>query len=167
MGDFKYKEFSKRRRPHYNPPDGTLFLTFRLAGSIPKAEVRHYRARLHYLQDQLKRVQSLCGDELATGMIEWRAKIEAMNREWFVKTENILHRAQDGPLWLSQPEVADKVAENLRRLDGDAIRLDAYSIIPIIYTRSSSLCSPSKSFRMHLIMRLKPTVLQIIPRFRR
>jgi len=129
VGNLDYKEFTRRRRPHYNPPDGTLFLTFRLAGSIPKPQVRHYRARLHYFQDQLRRVERLCGVQPSSELIDWRNKIEKLNREWFIKTEDILHRAQYGPVWLSEPSVAEKVAENLRRLDDDAYRLDAYSIM--------------------------------------
>ena len=129
MGNLDYKEFSRRRRPHYNPLDGTLFLTFRLAGSIPKSEVRYYRAKLRWLQDHLRRIQKQCGLEPSTSLIELKEKIEMHNRDWFRKTEEILHRADHGPVWLSEPAVADKVAENLKRLDGEAYRLDAYSIM--------------------------------------
>jgi putative transposase len=129
VGNLDYKEFTKRRRPHYNPPDGTLFLTFRLAGSIPKAQVRFYRAKRSWLQDQLRRIQKQCGDGASAQLTELRDKIETLNRDWFLKTEDILHLAEHGPVWLKQPSVADKVAENLRRLDGDVYRLDAYSIM--------------------------------------
>lgn len=54
---------------------------------------------------------------------------EELYREWFLKTEEILHRTAYGPTWLKDERVADKVAENLRRLDGDKISLDAYSIM--------------------------------------
>ena len=52
-----------------------------------------------------------------------------MNREWFLKTEEILHRADLGPTWLGDERLADKVAENLHRLDGDAYRLDAFTVM--------------------------------------
>jgi REP element-mobilizing transposase RayT len=130
VGNLDYKEFSRRRRPHYNPSEGTLFLTFRLAGSIPKSEVRHYRAKLHWLQDHLRRIQKQCDLETAPPLlIEQKERIEKHNRDWFIKTEAILHRADHGPVWLSEPAVAEKVAENLKRLDGEAYRLDAYSIM--------------------------------------
>jgi REP element-mobilizing transposase RayT len=68
-----------------------------------------------------------CGT--STELIEQREKIEKLNRDWFTKTEEILHRADHGPVWLSEPAVAEKVAENLKRLDGEAYRLEAYSIM--------------------------------------
>jgi len=44
MGQFGYQQFAKRHRPHLHPPNAILFVTYRLAGSIPKATVRHYKA---------------------------------------------------------------------------------------------------------------------------
>ena len=129
MGRLDYKAVARRRRPHLNPPDGTLFLTFRLSGSIPKSVGRAYKAKLHWMKDQLQRVQLLARDNPSEDVLSWRAKLEALNREWFLKTEEILHKANHGPTWMTNPEVADKVAENLKRLDGSAYRLDAYSIM--------------------------------------
>jgi REP element-mobilizing transposase RayT len=40
-----------------------------------------------------------------------------------------LHRAEHGPKWIADPSVAEKIAENLHRLDGDAYRLDSFSIM--------------------------------------
>ena len=37
-----YKQFYERHLPHIHPPDATFFITFRLAGSIPKAIIREY-----------------------------------------------------------------------------------------------------------------------------
>jgi len=45
MGNFAYKQFSERHRPHIHPPGSVLFVTYRLAGSIPKSTVREYRAK--------------------------------------------------------------------------------------------------------------------------
>ena len=52
------------------------------------------------------------------------------SREWFRKFEEILHAAKTGPMWLQHERVAEKVAENLHKLDGNDYRLDAYSIMP-------------------------------------
>lgn len=129
MGNLDYKEFSRRRRPHFHPPDGTLFLTFRLAGSIPKSAIREYRAKMEWLGGHLRRVLLLSDSDPTEELMNWRRQVENLNREWFLKTEEILHRAHHGPVWLTEPSVADKVAENLQRLDGNAYRLDAYSIM--------------------------------------
>ena len=129
MGKLDYKEFTRRRRPHYNPPDGTIFTTFRLAGSIPKATVREYKTELEWHRKQLCRIQRLSDSKPSDEHLKWLEKIETLNRKWFIKTEDILHRAQDGPMWLADHAVAQKVADNLHRLDGELLRLDAYSIM--------------------------------------
>jgi putative transposase len=129
VGNLDYKQFSRRRRPHFNPPDGTLFVTFRLAGSIPKPIVREYKAKLQWHREQLRRVQLLCHGEPSSELEQWTQEVEALNRQWFMKTEEILHKANHGPTWLKEHAVADKVAENLHRFDGEAYRLDAYSVM--------------------------------------
>ncbi len=45
MGNLDYKQFAERHRHHIHPPGAILFVTYRLAGSIPKATVRAYKAK--------------------------------------------------------------------------------------------------------------------------
>jgi hypothetical protein len=45
MHNLDYKPFTERHRPHFHPPGAVLFVTYRLAGSIPKSTVREYKAR--------------------------------------------------------------------------------------------------------------------------
>ena len=129
MGNLDYKQFSERRRPHIQPLDGILFLTFRLAGSIPKSVVREYKARKEWLESQLRRVKAMAEVERTPELEKWLARIDRHNREWFLKCEEILHRANSGPTWMQDERVADRVAENLHRLDGEAYRLDAFSVM--------------------------------------
>jgi hypothetical protein len=56
MGNLDYKQFSERHRPHIHPPDSILFVTYRLAGSIPRATVRQYKAKKDWLVNQLARI---------------------------------------------------------------------------------------------------------------
>jgi len=106
VGNLDYKGFSKRHRPHIHPPDSIIFVTYRLAGSIPKAVVRTYKAKK-----------------------DWLAQVEEFNRAWFVKFEDVLHKAQTGPMWMKNEHVVDSVASSLQKLDSDAYRLDAYSVM--------------------------------------
>lgn len=124
-----YKELTARRRPHLQPLEATLFVTFRLANSIPKSIVRYYQAKHHWIRDQLRRVERMMVDEPSQATTDWLAQIEQLNREWFIRYEDILHRQQHGPTWMRDPGIADKVAENLHRLDENAYRLDAFSIM--------------------------------------
>ena len=122
--ELKYKSLTKRRRPHFQPLDATLFVTFRLANSIPKSTVRHYKAKRDWLRDQLRRC-----DEGSSEKTKWLDDIEKLYREWFIKSEEIMHRHLLGPTWLRDDGIAEKVAENLYRPDGDLYRLDAFSIM--------------------------------------
>jgi REP element-mobilizing transposase RayT len=57
------------------------------------------------------------------------AQLEQLNREWFLKCEDILHREAVGPMWMRDERVASNVVASLHRLDGDAYRLDAFSVM--------------------------------------
>ena len=129
MANLDYKQFAERHRPHIHPPGGILFVTYRLAGSIPKATVRDYKAKKDWFANELKRARNMAQRTETPELKEWLERIENFDREWFMKFEDILHKANVGPMWMRDERVADKVAENLRRLDGDAYRLDAYSVM--------------------------------------
>lgn len=124
-----YKELTVRKRPHWQPLEATLFVTFRLANTVPKSIVRYYKAKRDWNQDQLRRVEKMAIDDASPAKAVWLTQVEKLNREWFIKCEEILHREFVGPTWLRDARVADNVAENLHRLDGDAYRLDAFSVM--------------------------------------
>lgn len=129
MGRLNYHALTIRKRPHFQPLEGTLFVTFRLIDSIPKSTVRYYKAQRDWLKDQLRRVERVVTVEPSAERIGWLAQVEKLNREWFIKCEDILHRDAIGPTWMRDERVADKVAENLHRLDGEEYRLDAFSVM--------------------------------------
>src|SRR5262249_4843503 len=121
-----YKQYSERHRPHIHPPGATLFVTYRLAGSIPKAIVRQYLARKAWLADQLQRARNMSDARNAAGLKE---RFDRFDREWAIKLEAILHKAETGPMWMKNERVANAVAESIHGLDGDAYRLDCFSVM--------------------------------------
>lgn len=129
MGQFGYQQLAKRHRPHIQTPGATLFVTYRLAGSVPQSTVREYKAKKDWLCDQLRRAQEMAFNDEAPEVSLWLERVEKFNRHWFVKFEDILHKAKIGPMWMQDESVAAKVAESLSQLDGKAYRLDAYSIM--------------------------------------
>ena len=129
MTNLDYKQFAKRHRPHIHPPGGVLFVTYRLAASIPKSTVREYKARKGWLDNQLRRALTVVQDDKTPELTKWLERIEKFNRQWFLKFESILHQANHGPMWMRDERIAETVAENLRRLDAKAYRLDAYSVM--------------------------------------
>jgi putative transposase len=129
MGNLDYKQFSERHRPHIQPPDSILFVTYRLAGSIPGAMVRQYKAKKDWLVNQLTRINIEARESDSPKMKKWLEDAENFNRDWFIKFEDIMHKASAGPMWMKDERIADAVAQSLRKLDGDAYRLDAYSVM--------------------------------------
>ncbi len=129
MSNLDYKQFTERHRPHIQPPDSIIFVTYRLAGSIPKATVREYKARKVWLDDQGARIRSELRKNNSPEAKRWLEQVENFKREWFVKFEAIMHGANTGPMWMKDERVADVVAAGLQRLDANAYRLDAYSVM--------------------------------------
>lgn len=134
MANLAYKQFSRRHLPHVNPPSRTLFLTYRLAGSIPQPLLRQYKTKNEWLQKELLRIRkSAQYDKLqlvaSAEIRNWLEQIERFHREWFVKFEETLDQARNGPTWLKDDKVAAVVAKQLHELDGEAYKLDAYCVM--------------------------------------
>ncbi len=49
---YEYKQFYRRKLPHIHSPGSTLFVTFRLAGSIPKKVLQQWLAEKSLLARQ-------------------------------------------------------------------------------------------------------------------
>lgn len=129
MGNLDYKQFSERHRPHVHPPDSILFVTYRLAGSIPRATVRENKPKKKWLDGQLRLVSNEARKSDTPESKRWLEQVENFNRAWFVKFEDTLHKANNGPMWMKDERVAEAVAVSLQELDGDAYRLDAYCVM--------------------------------------
>ena len=129
MSQFEYKEFYRRNRPHIHPPGATLFVTFRLAGSIPKAVVKEYRAKKLWLEKETIRIKRRQTEKPSDTTKQKQKKLLEFQREWFGKFEDILHQAKYGKMWLGEPEVRRMVFDKLLEDDGVHYRLDAFSIM--------------------------------------
>ncbi len=129
MGNLDYKQFSERHRPHIHPPDSILFVTYRLAGSIPRATVREYKAKKEWLAGQLSIVSNEARKRDTPESKRWLEQVENFNRDWFVKFEDFMHKANNGPMWMKDERVAEAVAVSLQKLNGDAYRLDAHCVM--------------------------------------
>jgi putative transposase len=128
MRNLEYKQFTERHRPHFHPPGAILFVTYRLAGSVPQSTVREYKAKKEWLENQVRRARKTASAD-APELNRWLERLEQFSRDWFVKFEQILHQAKVGPMWMRDERIAEAVAESLRKFDGEAYRLDAYSVM--------------------------------------
>ncbi|NUM47634.1 MAG: transposase [Anaerolineales bacterium] len=107
--------------PHYQPPGATLFVTFRLAGSLP----------LHIIQE-LKEEAERVEVELAkiTDKQEQDRKRYDEQRRYFGKFDAFLDCALTGPTWHKDPFIAVQVKNSLHFLENQKYHLDSYTIMP-------------------------------------
>ena len=129
MGHLDYKPFTRRHRPHIHPIGSILFLTYRLAGTVPKETLRYYKSKGEWLRNEIARITAPSNDSNPHLVKEQLERLDEFERKWFVKFEDILHKSKFGPSWLKDERIAMTVAEGLHELDHDAYRLDAYSIM--------------------------------------
>ena len=133
MSHFDYKLFYHRNLPHIQPPGATLFVTFHLARSLPRAVLQQWKAEKYQLEAQRSRLlksQDVAHIEAPEGItFEQKQKYREWKRQWFRKFEQTLDNAQSGPLWLKDERIAKEVAESLHYRDGKVYRLDAYCIM--------------------------------------
>lgn len=117
MNQYNYKTYYRRNLPHIQPPGATFFITFNLAGSIPK----------HILQQYITEKRKLEAAEQITS--KQKQDIPEKKREWFRKFEETLDQANNGPVWLKNEQIVKLVAESLHHLNGKVYSLISYCIM--------------------------------------
>ncbi|WP_169239660.1 REP-associated tyrosine transposase [Candidatus Roseilinea sp. NK_OTU-006] len=113
--------FYRRNLPHIHPSHATFFITFRLAGSLPPEIIE--RLREEFQAEERRLQQTLSG----AALLSERYKIQ---KKFFGRYDAWLDQMAHGPTWLRQPEIAQLVADEIRRLDGAHYDLWAYCIMP-------------------------------------
>ncbi len=115
-----FKSFYRRNLPHVQPIEATLFVTFRLADSLPRSVLERMAEERRQLEAKLSRVE------------EQNPHSRSLNvaRRQFALLENCLDRGTHGPKWLADERIASVVAEALHFRDGNQYRLDAFTIMP-------------------------------------
>jgi REP element-mobilizing transposase RayT len=119
MGTLDYRSAYRRNLPHLQPPGATFFVTFRLAGSLPKDVVRQWNLEREWLAHLAER-NTARFDQIKRDF----------DRAWFAKFESLLDGATSGPLWLNDERVAAQVVESLHYRHEKVYRLDAFTIMP-------------------------------------
>jgi REP element-mobilizing transposase RayT len=139
--------YYERYLPHYQPPDATFFLTFRLAGSLPAAVVERLRSDLEEEKRHLVSIQN---------SKRRNAEFGRLYQEYFERFDGLLDSDKSGPQWLAQPLVAEVVAEAIRYRDGKAFDVNAYCIMPnhvhmiVALGKGGFSCSPLADKRVDM-----------------
>ncbi len=130
MNNYSYKETYRRFLPHIQPPEATLFVTFRLDGSLPKPVLEHWRVEKKQLEMTLLKWAALSPPGTKPDPAAVAAEKLKFHRRWFKKFEDALDGATTGPLWLKEEPIAGIVAEALHNRDNLVYRLDAFCVMP-------------------------------------
>jgi len=121
MSQFDYRPYYRRHLPHIQPPGATLFVTFRLAGSIPFEILCQFKEE----QEQLEKRLAQIGNSA-----ERARQADREQRRLFGKWDKTLDLAQTGPVWLGDERIAALVAESMHYLDHRRYTLEAFCIMP-------------------------------------
>lgn len=121
MNKFSYKLKYRRNLPHIQPPGATLFVTFRLVGSIPRQVQQQLLA-------EAKRIEKVLSKIADTKEREQRTSLE--QRRLFGKWDNALDTAKSGPFWLGQREIAQIMVDEMYLQDNQTYSLDAFCVMP-------------------------------------
>jgi REP element-mobilizing transposase RayT len=150
---YDYKQFYRRKLPHRHSPGATLFITFRLADSIPTTLLRQWLA-----ENEFRRRAAARGEP----EIEFR-------RRWFARFEDVLDKAANGPRWLADPRIAQIVADSLTYRDGRVYDLSAYCIMsnhvhtvftPLLSTNSIKEVKGSSPLRFESTEATVPVIMK-------
>jgi len=112
MPDTRYH----RNLPHIHPEGYPLFITFRLADSLPLEVLQELKKQR---ESALKLLKNQTSDEIY--------KIE---KKHFGRYDEWLDRCVSGPRWLEDKTVADIVAEKIHSMNGKYFQLMTYCIMP-------------------------------------
>lgn len=116
-----YRLFYRRNLPHYQPKGATLFVTWRLAGSLPQEVVDRLQKETNYIRMQLSQLDrnDVRSQELYA---EYRRAFGRFDRE--------LDQSESGPVWLKDEAIARLMVAALHHRDGQQYYLLAYCIMP-------------------------------------
>ena len=119
---FDFQPEYRRNLPHIQPEGATFFITARLTDSLPWAVIER-------LQEE-RRLRRQAVERMDCPQAEKWAMLYEEDRRYLGRYDRLLDGATEGPVWLSDPRVAEPACEQFRRYDDQAYELLAYCIMP-------------------------------------
>ena len=113
------KEFYRRHLPHWQPRNAVFFVTFRLKNSLPDDVIKALREEREHERNVLIKLPE--SERIQQNYLE--------AQRYFARWNAYLDRAEFGPRWLSQSEIAEIVKEAMHYRDGKAYDLQAFCIM--------------------------------------
>ena len=115
----------RRRLPHLQPPEATFFLTYQLAGALPRQVLS--KIQEEYEQKKFDLMDRFYGDQPTC-----ITKLEHLQNEFAAKKDRYLDQVLYGPTWLLESEIAAVVQDSLHFLERQLRfwKLWAFTIMP-------------------------------------
>ncbi len=145
---------------HIHPEGGTFFITFRLAGSIPKSLLTQLKLDFEDKLLEVKKIEN----------IELRNKSRYnLRKNYFSKVDNVMDKISYGPHYLVIPNILKIIKKELHRYDGSLYHLLCYSIMSnhVHILIDTNICKEgnvnNKDINLHRIMKnIKGTTARYI-----
>lgn len=103
--------------PHIQPPGATLFITFRLAGSLPKSI-------LNEISDEFERLTKIIKSNHFNKKTALKERLELI-----YKYDNYIHNSSTGPHYMKNPVVAKMVCDAIHFHDDKLYELITFCVM--------------------------------------
>lgn len=117
-----YQPEYRRNLPHIQPEGATLFVTMRLAGSLPEEAVQRLR------DERDARRRSI--EQMTAPLVVKQGFLYDEEKRFFGHYDGLLDQAADGPVWLGDVRVIALVGEAIHYYDGRQYDLTAFCVMP-------------------------------------
>ena len=121
MSNYDYKPFYRRNLPHIQPQGKALFITFRLADSIPMAVLEKLRTQAE--------TEAREGNLPGTPELQQRQQFDNRKRA-FGRWDHALDNSTTGPKWLADKRIAAMLQDAIFHRHPAAYDLDVFCIMP-------------------------------------
>lgn len=112
--------YYRRNLPHIQPLGATFFITFRLAGSLPKSAVDALHEEMQRIQSEIQRLVNPAKRDKQSYQEQ---------RRFFAKWDALLDAATEGPDWLRNSNIAKVVSKSLYFFDKQRYDLLAFCLM--------------------------------------
>lgn len=127
------KTFYERRLPHITPIGSPLFITPRLAGSIPPKLIVQWKKekeiQIQKIRNHFKPEKDFTGAANSQLGAERKKQLTIIQKLYFKKVDDYLDKAEYGPTYLANPLAAEKLVEKLHSFDGNLYNLVAFTVM--------------------------------------
>ena len=113
--------YYRRNLPHYQPPNATFFVTFRLAGSLPIEVIIKLQEEYAAIEKRLRTI---------TDPEEKTKEIRHHHKRYFEKFDEFLDKHYHGPTWMRDERIAELIATAIQYRNGKEYDLISYCIMP-------------------------------------